>query len=80
MSPEQASLKNLKNVHQNQPAFSICPSGEEFPLPKDEDYAGEFKKGDRGSGHAKMLIINNKHCIFTMMAKLRWISHCSANL
>ena len=25
-------------------AFSICPSGEEFPLPKDEDYPVEFKK------------------------------------
>jgi hypothetical protein len=47
MSPKQASLKNLKNVHQNQPAFSICPSGEEFPLPKDEDYASEFKRVEK---------------------------------
>jgi hypothetical protein len=38
MSPKQASSKNLKDVNQSQEAFSICPSGEEFPLPKDEDY------------------------------------------
>ncbi len=47
MSPNQAFSKNLKDVNQSQPAFSICPSGEEFPLPKDEDYAGEYKKVEK---------------------------------
>jgi len=30
--------------HQSEIDYSTCPSGEKFPLPKDEDYASEFKK------------------------------------
>jgi nucleotide sugar dehydrogenase len=44
MSFKKASSNNLKHVHQGQSGYSVCPSGEEFPLPKDEDYANEFKK------------------------------------
>jgi nucleotide sugar dehydrogenase len=32
------------NSHQSEIDYSTCPSGEKFPLPKDEDYASEFKK------------------------------------
>ena len=28
----------------DQPAYSICPSGEKFPLPAEEDYAKEFER------------------------------------
>ena len=47
MPGKQVSSKIPKNDYHSQPAFSICPSGEEFPLPKDEDYAGEFKKVEK---------------------------------
>jgi nucleotide sugar dehydrogenase len=30
--------------HQSEIDYSTCPSGEKFPLPKDDDYASEFKK------------------------------------
>ena len=30
--------------HQSDMDYSTCPSGEKFPLPKDDDYASEFKK------------------------------------
>jgi UDP-N-acetyl-D-glucosamine dehydrogenase len=33
-----------RNVSQNEPAYSICPSGEKFPLPAPEDYAMEFER------------------------------------
>ena len=44
MSTKQVPSKNLMNSHQSEIDYSTCPSGEKFPLPKDEDYAGEFKK------------------------------------
>jgi hypothetical protein len=48
MSFKEASSKNPKNDYHSEPAFSVCPSGEEFPLPKDEDYASEFHAGRAG--------------------------------
>ncbi len=44
MSTKQAPSKKRMDRHQAEPDYSICPSGEKFPLPKDDDYAGEFKK------------------------------------
>jgi len=44
MSAKQAPSKNLMNSPQNEIDYSTCPSGEKFPLPKDDEYASEFKK------------------------------------
>ena len=44
MSTKQASSNNLMNSHQSEIDYSTCPSGEKFHLPKDDDYASEFKK------------------------------------
>jgi len=44
MSKKQAPSKKRMDRYQAEPYYSICPSGEKFPLPKDDDYAGEFKK------------------------------------
>jgi UDP-N-acetyl-D-glucosamine dehydrogenase len=44
MSTKQAPSKNLMNSHQNEIDYSTCPSGEKFPLPKNDEYASEFKK------------------------------------
>ena len=46
MSPKGASSnsKNLAVRHQTEPDYSTCPSGEKFPLPQDNEYAGEFTK------------------------------------
>jgi nucleotide sugar dehydrogenase len=44
MSTKQAPSKNLVDGHQNEIDYSTCPSGEKFPLPKDNDYAKEYKK------------------------------------
>ena len=32
------------DVRQDQPVYSVCPSGEKFPLPMEADYAREFDK------------------------------------
>jgi len=47
MSTKKALSNDLKDVHQTNPAYSICPSGEEFPLPEEAEYASEFKKVQR---------------------------------
>jgi nucleotide sugar dehydrogenase len=44
MSTKQVPSKKLMDSHQSEIDYSTCPSGEKFPLPKDEDYASEFKK------------------------------------
>ena len=44
MSTKETPSKNLMDNHQSDMDYSTCPSGEKFPLPKDDDYAGEFKK------------------------------------
>ena len=44
MSTKRTTLKNLMDIDQNEIEYSTCPSGEKFPLPKDDDYASEFKK------------------------------------
>jgi len=44
MSKKQVPSKKLMDSHQSEIDYSTCPSGEKFPLPKDEDYASEFKK------------------------------------
>jgi nucleotide sugar dehydrogenase len=47
MPAKQAPSKNLTADHASEPDYSTCPSGEKFPLPKDEDYANEFKRMQR---------------------------------
>ena len=44
MSAKHATSKNLMAGHPSEPDYSTCPSGEKFPLPKDDDYASEFKR------------------------------------
>ena len=44
MTTEKRVAKSPKSSHQEAPAFSICPSGEKFPLPSQNDYITEFKK------------------------------------
>jgi UDP-N-acetyl-D-glucosamine dehydrogenase len=44
MSTNQTPSKKLTGSHQIETEYSTCPSGEKFPLPKDDDYASEFKK------------------------------------
>jgi UDP-N-acetyl-D-glucosamine dehydrogenase len=44
MSTKHASSKKFMDSHQSEIDYSTCPSGERFPLPKDDDYASEFKK------------------------------------
>jgi nucleotide sugar dehydrogenase len=44
MSTKQVPSKKLMDRHQSEFEYSTCPSGEKFPLPKDEDYTSEFKK------------------------------------
>jgi UDP-N-acetyl-D-glucosamine dehydrogenase len=44
MSTNQTPSKKLTGNHQIETEYSTCPSGEKFPLPKDDDYASEFKK------------------------------------
>ena len=46
MSPKRASSNSNKLTvrHQTEPDHSTCPSGEKFPLPRDDEYASEFKK------------------------------------
>ena len=46
MSPKGASSnsKNLAVRHHTEPDYSTCPSGEKFPLPRDNEYADEFTK------------------------------------
>ena len=41
---KKSQINKPRNVLQNEPAYSICPSGEKFPLPAAEDYAKEFEK------------------------------------
>ncbi len=36
--------ENTENMTQLENHFSICPAGEKFPLPAEDDYAEEFKK------------------------------------
>ena len=46
MSPKgpSSNSKNLAVRHQSEPDYSTCPSGEKFPLPRDNEYANEFTK------------------------------------
>ena len=44
MPLKKSQINKPRNVSQNEPAYSICPSGEKFPLPAAEDYAKEFEK------------------------------------
>ena len=44
MPAKQAPSKNFMDSHQSEIEYSTCPSGEKFPLPKDDDYASEFNK------------------------------------
>jgi UDP-N-acetyl-D-glucosamine dehydrogenase len=46
MSPRgpSSNSKNLAVRHQSEPDYSTCPSGEKFPLPRDNEYANEFTK------------------------------------
>ncbi|MEX1347061.1 MAG: UDP binding domain-containing protein [Desulfobacterales bacterium] len=46
MSPKgpSSNSKNLAVRHQSEPEYSTCPSGEKFPLPRDNEYTNEFAK------------------------------------
>ena len=44
MPIKKPQVNNPRNLSQNEPAYSVCPSGEKFPLPAAEDYAKEFEK------------------------------------
>jgi hypothetical protein len=37
-------MNQKPDTGQDQPQYSICPSGEKFPLPRPGEYAGEFEK------------------------------------
>jgi len=43
MSDQETKFENSQNIHKPEPAISLCPSGEAFPLPTEEDYEKEFK-------------------------------------
>ena len=44
MSHQKSKPNQTPDTGQKQPEYSICPSGEKFPLPTAKEYAGEFKK------------------------------------
>ena len=44
MSPERSKLNKMSATGEDQTAYSICPSGEKFPLPAEEDYAKELER------------------------------------
>jgi len=44
MSDQETKFQNSQNTHKQEPAISLCPSGEVFPLPHEEDYEKEFKR------------------------------------
>jgi nucleotide sugar dehydrogenase len=44
MSNKKVPSKNLENNLRSEPAYSICPVGEAFELPRKEDYEKEFKR------------------------------------
>jgi nucleotide sugar dehydrogenase len=44
MPGKKSKPNQTPDTGQDQPQYSICPSGEKFPLPTAKEYAGEFKK------------------------------------
>jgi nucleotide sugar dehydrogenase len=44
MPPKESKMNQKPDTGQDQPQYSICPSGEKFPLPRPGEYAGEFEK------------------------------------
>ena len=44
MPTKKMPLKNLMNDNLTEPSYSICPSGEKFPLPDEGEYESEFAK------------------------------------
>ena len=44
MSDQEKQFENSQNIHKPEPAISLCPSGEAFSLPYEEDYEKEFKR------------------------------------
>lgn len=44
MQESKIELTDIHTTHQAKPQVSICPSGETFSLPRDEDYEEEFRK------------------------------------
>ena len=44
MSLKKAASRSPKNLHQAEHAYSICPSGEKFPLPEQKEYAREIDR------------------------------------
>jgi UDP-N-acetyl-D-glucosamine dehydrogenase len=43
MAIEESFSRESENRLQTEPAYSVCPSGEKFPLPEQNDFADEFK-------------------------------------
>ena len=44
MPIKESTPNQTQDVRQDLAAYSICPSGEKFPLPAAKDYSGEFEK------------------------------------
>ena len=44
MTGKKSKPNETSDSGQNQPEYSICPSGEKFPLPQAEEYAREFEE------------------------------------
>ena len=44
MSTKHSPSKKLMDCYQSENDYSVCPSGEKFPLPRDADYMREFEK------------------------------------
>ena len=46
MSGKETNFENPQNIHQPESTVSLCPAGEAFQLPNEEDYDREFKRLD----------------------------------
>jgi nucleotide sugar dehydrogenase len=44
MTNKRSKAHQAQDAGQSQPTYSICPSGEKFPLPAEKDYGSEFEK------------------------------------
>jgi nucleotide sugar dehydrogenase len=44
MANKKALAKDVKNRRRSEIPYSICPAGEEFPLPREKDYLKEFER------------------------------------
>ncbi|TFG39477.1 MAG: GDP-mannose dehydrogenase, partial [Syntrophobacterales bacterium] len=47
MNSQKSKPKTRKRTSSSDPAVSVCPRGQSFPLPREKDYAGEYKRLER---------------------------------